>query len=242
MRLEILKHLPHLSNHLNLFTISFIGCSLVEWMGGWVFKPIEGIYNKEKKQFNCHLVALLHSILVIAPCLYLYHLEPLDRYQIFSYNSLVGQLHAVSMGYFLWDSITSIQLHDIPFTLHGLACFSMMLLSFQPFLMNFGYKFLLFELSTPFVNVNWFMDRIPGWKGGYLWYFNGISLILTFFVARIVIGTHLVWQMIESMTYNRYYLSTPTILTYICGTITLSTLNYYWFYLMLKKVKRVLSK
>lgn len=239
---EIIKgYLPHLENHLNLFVLSYIGFTLVEWMGGYLFSGID-TYKQDKKQFNCHLVAFVHSVLVIFPCFYIYYLEPLDKYQIFSYNEMVGQLHALSMGYFLWDSITSIQLGDVAFTFHGLACLIMMLSSFQPFLMNFGYKFLLFELSTPFVNLNWFMDRLPGWKGSASYYINGVSLVATFFVARVIIGSKLVWEMFDSMIYNRHLLSTNSIIIYLTGTIILSSLNYYWFYLMIKKVHRALTK
>lgn len=36
---------------------------------------------------------------------------------------MIGELHALSAGYFLWDTITSIQLQSLSFTAHGSFCF-----------------------------------------------------------------------------------------------------------------------
>ena len=48
---------------------------------------------------------------------------------------------------------------------------------------------MLYELSTPFLNVHWFCDKL-GMTGSKLQLYNGIALLVTFFGCRIVWGTY----------------------------------------------------
>ena len=48
---------------------------------------------------------------------------------------------------------------------------------------------MLYELSTPFLNIHWFCDKL-GMTGSKLRMYNGIALLVTFFGCRIVWGTY----------------------------------------------------
>lgn len=48
---------------------------------------------------------------------------------------------------------------------------------------------MLYELSTPFLNIHWFCDKL-GMTGSKLQLYNGIALLITFFGCRIVWGTY----------------------------------------------------
>ena len=61
----------------------------------------------------------------------------------------------------------------------------------KPFLAYYGPRFLLWELSTPFLNLNWFLER-TSLKGSKLHLINGISLLISFFFARLVYGSYMV--------------------------------------------------
>lgn len=61
----------------------------------------------------------------------------------------------------------------------------------RPFLAYYGPRFLLWELSTPFLNLNWFFDRTP-LKGTKLHLVNGIALLVSFFSARLIYGSYMV--------------------------------------------------
>ena len=50
-------------------------------------------------------------------------------------------------------------------------------------------SFVLYELSTPFLNIHWFCDKL-GLTGSRLQLYNGIVLILMFFGCRNVWGTY----------------------------------------------------
>ena len=61
----------------------------------------------------------------------------------------------------------------------------------RPFLQYFSPRFLLWELSTPFLNIHWFLDK-TGRTGSTFQLVNGILLLCTFFGVRIVYGWYTV--------------------------------------------------
>lgn len=50
-------------------------------------------------------------------------------------------------------------------------------------------SFILSELSTPFLNIHWFCDKL-GMTGSKLQLYNGIALLFTFFACRVPRGTY----------------------------------------------------
>lgn len=58
----------------------------------------------------------------------------------------------------------------------------------RPFVNFYGPVFILYELSTPFLNVHWFCDKL-NMTGSTLQWYNGIILLVTFFGSRLVWGT-----------------------------------------------------
>lgn len=57
--------------------------------------------------------------------------------------------------------------------------------------MNFySPTFILYELSSPFLNIHWFLDKVNMTGSRAQWY-NGLMLIFSFFTSRLVWGT---WQ------------------------------------------------
>jgi hypothetical protein len=52
----------------------------------------------------------------------------------------------------------------------------------------YGPVFILYELSTPFLNIHWFCDKL-NMTGSTLQWYNGITLLATFFCSRLIWGT-----------------------------------------------------
>lgn len=48
---------------------------------------------------------------------------------------------------------------------------------------------MLYELSTPFLNIHWFCDKL-NLTGSKIQLYNGLALLVTFFGCRIVWGTY----------------------------------------------------
>lgn len=53
----------------------------------------------------------------------------------------------------------------------------------------YGCTFILYELSSPFLNFHWFFDKL-GMTGSRAQLVNGIVLLFTFFSCRLVWGTY----------------------------------------------------
>lgn len=73
----------------------------------------------------------------------------------------------------------------------------------RPFCNYYGPPFILYELSSPFLNVHWFCDKL-NLTGSKLQWYNGMLLLFTFFCCRLVWGTYQsisvyydVWQILQ---------------------------------------------
>lgn len=60
----------------------------------------------------------------------------------------------------------------------------------RPFINYYAPVFILYELSSPFLNIHWFLDKVNMTGSRAQWY-NGMILLTVFFCCRLVWGT---WQ------------------------------------------------
>lgn len=60
----------------------------------------------------------------------------------------------------------------------------------RPFLNYYAPVFILYELSSPFLNIHWFLDKVNMTGSRAQWY-NGMALLSVFFCCRILWGS---WQ------------------------------------------------
>ncbi|KAL8954879.1 MAG: hypothetical protein Q9183_006889, partial [Haloplaca sp. 2 TL-2023] len=59
----------------------------------------------------------------------------------------------------------------------------------RPFVNYYGPTFILYELSSPFLNFHWFFDKLHMTGSRPQWY-NGILLLASFFCCRLLWGTY----------------------------------------------------
>lgn len=112
--------------------------------------------------------------------------------RLWGYTPASGMVQGFAAGYFLWDLQVSSQYINISgpsALLHAIGALAITCIGFKPFGNYYGLSFVLYELSTPFLNVHWFCDKL-GMTGSTLQLYNGIALIVTFFGCRIVWGTY----------------------------------------------------
>ncbi|KAG0316839.1 hypothetical protein BGZ99_006642 [Dissophora globulifera] len=235
-----------LSNHWTTLLGSTVACTFIMQLSQ-VFSPrfFPKTYPKlsttRKMNWDVHVVSTVHSILVVllaAPAL---QNETLLKDKVFGYEYSCAQVFAVACGYFLWDtffSILHIKEFGVGFVFHGICSFTVYIFSFRPFLQYYGNVFLMYEMSTPFLNAHWFMDKM-GMTGSLLQLINGIILLTVFFFARIVFGFY--------MSYDTYLNVLPVsaqvplhlMVIYSVANVVLNTLNIYWFFKMIESlVKR----
>lgn len=112
--------------------------------------------------------------------------------RIYGYTGGCGLIQGLATGYFLWDVVVStryFKIFGLGIWAHAVSALFVFSLGFRPFCNFYGPVFILYELSSPFLNVHWFCDKL-GMTGSKLQWYNGIILLSTFFGCRLVWGTY----------------------------------------------------
>jgi len=166
----------------------------------------------------------------------------LEKDKAFGFSTSVGRVTAITCGYFLYDLIeSSIYFKSLGFVIHGGACLAVFSQAFRPFLGYYGPRFLLWELSTPFLTIHWFLDKTKR-TGSTLQWFNGMALLATFFGARICYGGYMSYNFFQTLQAVRSQLPTYIVVVYALGNLSLQSLNWFWFYKMLQSVSKRFSE
>eukprot|EP00455_Lapot_gusevi_P041061 TRINITY_DN4721_c0_g2_i3.p1 TRINITY_DN4721_c0_g2~~TRINITY_DN4721_c0_g2_i3.p1 ORF type:complete len:290 (-),score=42.28 TRINITY_DN4721_c0_g2_i3:83-865(-) len=170
--------------------------------------------------------------------------------RMFGASELCQYCIALSCGYFLYDLLhlylDTISQHSsfqklvndadfrqrkLPYLIHHFACFVVYFLCLcKLFGMLYLCGFLLWELSTPLLNLRWFLLKF-GDPNSKLVKHISILFAVTFFLARIVFGTWLTFHLWVDMfpLYSRPDVD-HSFLTILLGCSTaLSLLNLFWF-------------
>ncbi|KAG0246201.1 hypothetical protein BGX31_003915 [Mortierella sp. GBA43] len=103
--------------------------------------------------------------------------------------------------------------------------------------MYYGSVFLMFELSTPFLNIHWFMDKL-GMTGSIYQLINGVILLTVFLFARIIFGLYMSHHTYQNVMLVIDRVPLHLIVIYSAANVVLNTLNLYWFYKMIESLAR----
>jgi hypothetical protein len=128
----------------------------------------------------------------------------------------------------------------------------------RPFVNFYGPTFILYELSSPFLNIHWFCDKL-NLTGTKIQFYNGIMLLVTFFSCRLVWGTYQSVRVFSDV-YNALTYDPATIkdephsdlmgfagvraiplwlpACYLLSNLTLNGLNWYWFGKMIETLRK----
>ncbi|PQE09596.1 TLC domain-containing protein [Rutstroemia sp. NJR-2017a WRK4] len=199
---------------LALFFYTFLNFFASSAISSFLFPNIyPNLPRQTKISWNIHFVSLIQSIITCALALCVRYLESQRwslewRGRLWGYTGAGSMVQAFSAGYFLWDLGVSIVHFDIlgwSSLLHAICALAVVfesdqpcvhrmskeLIQFQqrPFTNYYGLNFVLYELSTPFLNIHWFCDKL-NITGARIQLYNGIVLIITFFSSRLVWGTY----------------------------------------------------
>ena len=208
--------------------------------------------RKTRISWDIHVVSLVHAALItpLAARIWLRAREtnslglrthPLAVDRLYGYDYEVAQVYAIAQGYFVWDSVVSI-LHEGPgFIAHGLVALIAFTLVYHPIFMYDGMGFLLWELSTPFLNIHWFLDKLG--KTGSKWQLINAVLLLSAYVgARLTFGVY------NSFSFFKFVVAPPKAhhppipghlkAFYMVGNVILNSLNFFWFRAMVRAVQK----
>lgn len=199
-----------------------------------------------KLNYDIRVVSLVQAILSVIFCI------PMFLHPMFSEDPVRGSypfagfVSAFSVGYFVWDLLYCCVFHfemfGVEFLFHALGALLVFSATFIPFCQPYLCAFLIFELSTPFVQLHWMFTRSPkGMWSDKIITINGVFLITTFFLARIIWG---VYATIQSFLFcwpqREYYPFWLIPIIYILNG-GFQFLNFMWFSKMIKLATRMLG-
>ncbi|EMD00457.1 hypothetical protein BAUCODRAFT_62246 [Baudoinia panamericana UAMH 10762] len=161
----------------------------------------ESFTKRTRVNWDVHTVSFFQACIIDAFSLYIIlsdgerkaWRDP-ERYEdrIWSYSGMAGLCQSFALGYFLWDLVICAWRIDIfgwGMLAHAISAVSVFALGYRPFLCFYCPVFLLYELSSPFLNIHWFCDKLE-LTGSIYQAINGVFLVGTFFSSRLVWGLY----------------------------------------------------
>nr|GAT55507.1 predicted protein [Mycena chlorophos] len=241
---SVYAYLPKIRPHLPTLVASFSSFTLLQF----VLVPLFGslffgdtwrkMSPRAKNNWAVHICSQAHAIVIIPLAWRVLDLPELNDDRAFGWHEASGSVQAVAAGYFMWDSLDAIVHFDnIGFVLHGLTCGAIYILSFTPYLSYYAARFLMWELSTLFLNVHWALDKTNR-TGGSLQLINGVLLLVTFFAVRLVAGGYWSYQFYETLFQSLDRAPFAAILAPGIGNLILQGLNWFWFTKMIAALQK----
>ena len=195
--------LPTLPYHIHEVLFALIFYQAIEsfvspTLSAYIFPSIyPKLKYRTRVNWDVHVVSLTQSCLINILALWVMFtdaerkdMNALER--VYGYTGACGMIQGLATGYFLWDVVVSTRYYRIfgaGIWAHAVAALFVFSFGFRPFCNYYGPVFILYELSSPFLNIHWFCDKL-GMTGSKLQWYNGIVLLVTFFGCRLVWGNY----------------------------------------------------
>ncbi|KAE8372079.1 TLC domain-containing protein [Aspergillus bertholletiae] len=197
-------NLPALSDHFHEVIFAFVGYQFIHsflspWLSPILFpRHYPQLNRRTKLNWDVHVVSLVQSVLINALAFWVMFADKERKSmdageRIYGYTGMCGLLQALAEGYFVYDIIVStmhIRMFGVGMLFHAISALWVFSFGFRPFVNFYSPTFILYELSSPFLNIHWFLDKL-NLTGSKLQWYNGMLLLSVFFSCRLVWGT---WQ------------------------------------------------
>ncbi|KAF2099545.1 TLC domain-containing protein, partial [Rhizodiscina lignyota] len=160
-------------------------------------KTYPKLNKRTKLNWDVHVVSIIQSVLISALSFWVMA-EDQERKtmpwleRVHGYTPAVGMVAAFGCGYFLWDLMITtwnVSIFGVGMWAHAFSALTVFSLGFRPFLYYYCPTFLLYELSSPFLNIHWFLDKLD-MTGSLPQFINGFALLGTFAGCRLIWGTY----------------------------------------------------
>ncbi|CAK5277323.1 unnamed protein product [Mycena citricolor] len=235
---------PKLRPHLPVFLASYalfnvIHLFLVPLIGNLLFPAQWNKMNRRaRNNWAIHVCSQAHALIIVPLALRRLQLPELDANRAFGWNEQSGTLQAIAVAYFLWDAIDAIyNFESVGFVLHGVACTAIYLCAFKPFLAYYAARCLLWETSTIFLNNHWALDKMNR-TGGTMQLLNGVFLISSFFLVRLMYGGYTSYHFFVTLHRYRDQIPLAGAIAIGSGNILLQGLNWFWFTKMISSLRK----
>ncbi|WEW55015.1 hypothetical protein PRK78_000442 [Emydomyces testavorans] len=195
--------LPSLQYHIHEVLGAFVFYQLVQSVispivSSWLFPNIYPKFPRRTKlNWDVHVVSLVQSTIINTVALWVMFVDEERKSmnageRVFGYSGASALIQALATGYFLWDLIVStvhVRVFGLGLWFHAVSALWVFGLGFRPFVNFYSPVFILYELSSPFLNFHWFFDKVNMTGSRAQWY-NGMILLSVFFSCRLLWGTY----------------------------------------------------
>ncbi|KAI0025602.1 TLC domain-containing protein [Xylariomycetidae sp. FL0641] len=162
----------------------------------WFPSTYSSLSRSKRLSWDVHVVSLVQSSLINVLALWVMWVDDERRAmdwqeRVWGYDGAAAMIQALAAGYFLWDlcvTAANVDIFGLGMLAHAISALLVYSFGFRPFLNYYSCNFILWELSSPFLNIHWFFDKL-GMTGTRAQLVNGLVLIATFFSCRLVWGT-----------------------------------------------------
>ncbi|PWN24578.1 hypothetical protein BDZ90DRAFT_247354 [Jaminaea rosea] len=215
-----------------------------------IYPAYKRLPGRTRTQWHVHFVALAHAVIIVPLAAAQWYevreggglkgsSHPLAQNRTYGYTKEAGNVYAVTLGYFIWDLVVSALFDGPAFIAHGAVAMMAFTFVYHPIFMYDGFGFLLWELSTPFLNIHWFMDKC-GLTGSSYQLINAFFLLSSYIVARLTFGVYNSYSWFQHVNFPQHP-HVPAIplglkVFYSVGNVVLNTLNFVWFRAMIAAV------
>lgn len=195
-----------------------------------------------------HIMSVIHCMIQIPIALYAVKQPELEMDHFHGTSTAGYACLSIATGYFFVDVMLMLfrQYEGHLLMMHGVFCFALYLYGVMSGDMHFyAAAFILWECSTPFVHFRWLLSKV-GKENTTTYVVNGLAMTLSFFVCRCIWGTYIsydFWMRSQALLQNPSASSIPTSMLWFIrvADVALSLLNFYWFFLMLRKALAFLT-
>ncbi|ODQ82254.1 hypothetical protein BABINDRAFT_10719 [Babjeviella inositovora NRRL Y-12698] len=232
-----------LKNHIHEVVLAFLiyhGIYLIaRVVSPKVAKGYTSLKYKDQIDYCIHVVSMIQCVVIFTLMTPLFNHPDLSKDRVFGYVPYGGLVLSFALGYFIWDALISlayVKYFGPGFLIHGVISSLVFGVAFQPMIVYYCPIFLLFEVSTPFLNLRWFGNKIPGLVSDNFKMINNIILIILFFFVRISYGLFQAFKLFTDFYHarNDERFIWQFAMVIVVGNLGLNLLNFFWFSKMLK--------
>lgn len=214
------------------------------------FKGYASLNNMQKIEWNNRGMSTVHAIFITVMSVYLVFFsgmfsDQLDGPVTVRSSSLSSFTLGVSIGYFITDIAMIYWLYPalggMEYVIHHmLSLMSTMYAMLSGEAHVYIYMGLITETTTPGINLRWFLD-VAGMKNSKAYLVNGVAMVVTWLVARIILFMYLFYHMfvhydqIKKMNTFGYFLV-------LIAPCIIFVMNVLWFSKILKGLKKTMAK
>jgi hypothetical protein len=212
-------------------------------------RPEEVHHRRVRLDLMIKTVALVHAVVSSAGAIVAF-LDPrpaaISYADAYTLEPFYAGVCVISSGYFLYDFAMAIMERDIAFFLHGSLSYAIFGHSSYPFLNQVGALFLIYEISTVFLNIRFLMITTGATKHRMFniiqWMFFG-----SFMLVRMGWGSYYSLLHMQPFLYNllTHQNGVPhshiAVVIFSISNASLQALNIMWSGMMVKTIKRQLA-